>query len=72
MPLLTPHSVTGLPIRVATLYYLAAFLTSMGSITGGKVRRLSTENISILLQKWDLYVALMLKKIALEFLQQKG
>lgn len=51
--LLTSHHVAGLPILVAILYYLAAFLTSMESIIGGKVRRPSTENILILLQKWD-------------------
>lgn len=37
-----------------------------------KARKLSTENILILLPKLDLYVAFMWKKIALEFHQQKG
>lgn len=37
-----------------------------------KARKLSTENILILLPKWVLYAAFMWKKIALEFRQQNG
>jgi len=44
----------------------------MENTAEAKARKLSTENIWILLLKWDLYAAFMWKKIALEFHQQKG
>lgn len=62
----------GLPIHVATSCCRAASLISMENTAEDKARKLSTENILILLHKWDLYVAFTWKKIALEFHQQRG
>lgn len=62
----------GLPIHVGTLCCHVASLISMENTAEDKARRLSTENILILLLKWDVYVVLMWKKTALEFHQQKG